>query len=641
MRMTTPTLRTVGLPIFIIAVLLTLAIWAYAPGLGGQLIFDDLPNLMPWETLRDIDDWKKTLTFVFSGNGIPGRPLSLLTFLIDDQSWPPDIHALKRTNLALHLINSMLVLWLCTKLIQRFLPGASPTRQLLLASLASGIWALHPLQVSNVAYIIQRMNLLSTSLELAGLLLFIYGRAALATHPRQALALCSLGIGFFMPVAILAKENGLLLSAFALLVDRYCFALDRSRVFRLWKAVFLWLPLLAFMAYALVENDFFTQKLAIRNFTSWERLLTQGPVIQDYLSKLLLPRLSGSTLFYENFPVSRSLFQPLNTAASWILLLALLGTAWKLRHRLPLASFGLLFYFVGHLMESTLLPLELYFEHRNYLPQLGLWLTLVALLNLAKSRHLQQVLLVSFSAFILILAILTRNNAALWSNSDLQVAMWYQENPGSLRSTQAYANLLLKQGRLTEVHKTLEEGSQRMPKSLSIAISDRYISCYLEDRHTSFAGLAGFAQTADYDLSSVIMLERMRAYAASPAQTLSNCTPITSREVALIYQALLINPNFALPTIHTRLYERLGEIAVSEGDLDKAMDYYDRAFAKSRNPIYRYRQAALLESAGLPAEALPFLDQAEDALTIRKKMVYPDLKPRIEELRKSLTKNGS
>lgn len=639
--MTTSTFRTFGLPALIVAVLLAATTWVYLPGLGGQLIFDDYPNLMPWETLGDIDSWRETLTFVFSGNGTPGRPLSLLTFLMDDQSWSPDIYSLKRTNLAIHLINSLLVLWLCTKLIQRLLPGASAMRQMLLAGLASAIWALHPLQVSNVAYIIQRMNLLSTLLELAGLLLFIHGRAVLATQPVRALVLCSLGIGFFMPAAILAKENGLLLCAFALLVDRYCFEPDRSKVYRLWKAVFLWLPLLAVLAYALKQNDFFLHKLAVRNFTHWERLLTQGPVIQDYLSKLLIPRMSGSTLFYENFPVSRSLFQPWNTATSWLLLLALLGTAWGIRHRLPLASFGLFFYFVGHLMESTLLPLELYFEHRNYLPQLGLWLVLAALLNLADSRRLQIALIASFGVLVLLLAILTRNNAALWSNSDLQVAMWYHENPGSLRSTQAYANVLLKQGRMDDVHKVLQDGIQRMPKSLALTISDRYVSCYLEDRKTSFAGLADFARTADYDLSSVIMLERMRKYEASPLRELSNCTLISARDVAQIYQAMLANPSFGIPSIHSRLYEYLGEIAVSQGSLDEAMDYYDRAFVESPNPIYPYRQATLLESAGLYAEALPFLDKAAAALTLRKQLVYPDLELRISELRAILTKQGN
>lgn len=624
------------LPPVLVATLVAATAWAYLPGLGGQLIFDDYPNLMPWEALGDIDSLQKLLTFVFSGTGAPGRPLALLSLLIDDQSWSPDIYSLKRTNLAIHLLNSLLVLWLCLQLLRHLLPRASAGRQMALAFFASAIWALHPLQVSNVAYIIQRMNLLSTLLELAGMLLFLHGREQLLRHPRRALLLCSASIGLFMPAAILAKENGLLLCAFVLLIDRYCFPPADLRLYRAWKVAFLWLPLLAFLAYCLKEYEFFTLKVAIRDFTSWERLLTQGPVMTDYLAKLLLPRLSGSTLFYENFPISRSLLQPISTLATWLLILSLLGLAWWLRRRLPLVSFGLFFYFIGHLMESTLLPLELYFEHRNYLPQLGLWLAAAGLLNEAKSPRLQRALMAGGVLLVAMLAVMTRHNSALWSDPDLQVAMWYQENPGSLRSVQAYTNVLLKQGRMDEVHQVLTQGQRAAPRSLALVVSQRYVSCYLEDRPTDFADLPARARVADYDLSSTIMLERMRGYRLEPDTPLQNCQPIDNDVIAATYHALLENPAFAVPGIYSRLNEYLAEIAVGNGDLNEAMRLYDRAFESSRNPIYPYRQATLLESAGLPADALRHLDKSEAALTGRHRLVYPELESRIRSLRATL-----
>lgn len=618
--------------------LLGSALWAFAPGLGGDLIFDDYPNFLPWQDIGDITSWEKVLLFTFSGTGTPGRPLSLLSFLVDDQSWSPDTYALKRTNLAIHLINSALILWLCMRLIDLMLPTSPPKKRLILAFFASGIWTLHPLQVSNVSYIIQRMNLLSTTLELIGLLIFIHGRGHLTQAPRKALLLCSIGIGIFMPLAILAKENGLLLCAFALLIERYCFTPSLSSHFRAWKGIFLWLPLAAFLIYCLKEYDFFTQKLAIRNFTSWERLLTQGPIIHDYLGKLLLPQMSGSTLYFENYPVSRSLFNPLSTTTSWLLIISLLTIAWRLRYSRKLISFGIFFYFVGHLMESTLIPLELYFEHRNYFPQLGLWLALAGLISEIHQQRLLKVCGVASLLLVLMLMLMTRANATLWGNTDLQTAMWYRENPGSQRATLSYINLLLKKSKFEEVEVVFTDSMQRMPNNLGLVVSKRYVDCYLLGKTTSFDDIPALARRSDYELSSLLMLERMQNFANDTPSKQSTCQHATQNQVANIYLAILKNPNFNKPSLHSRLNENLSEIAAQNGLLDDAMHYLDKAYNTSRNPIYPFRQATLLHDAGLNEEALKFLQKANDALTLSFALYYPELETRIRELRNTISK---
>lgn len=616
--------------------LLGMATWAFSTGLAGDLIFDDYPNFLPWQQIGDINTWERVLQFTLSGNGFPGRPLSLASFLIDDQSWIPDVQSLKRTNLAIHLVNSCLVLWLCLKLLSCLLPDASDKKRLLLAFFASSIWTLHPLQVSNVSYIIQRMNLLSSMFELIGLLIFFRGRELLNEAPLKAVIYCSIGIGGLMPVAILAKENGLLLCAFALLLDRYCFQHPGPMFFRIWKGFFLWLPLAAFLAYCLNEYDFFTQKLAIRNFTSWERLLTQGPILQDYLSKLLLPRLSGSTLYYENFPVSRSLLSPPATLFSWLFILALLTFSWRVRRSMKLLSFGFFFYFVGHLMESTLIPLELYFEHRNYLPQLGLWLALASIISQLRSARLLRTIGVSSLILIIMLSIMTRENASLWSQTDLQVTMWYKENPGSQRSTQAYLNVLLKNNQLEEADRVFENSLKLMPNNIGLAVAKRYVDCYLRNMPTTFEDLAGFARNADYDLSSILMLERMRSLSSQKPSLDGGCQIATANQIGLIYMAMLKNPNFNTSSIHSRLNEYLSEIAVSNGNLNAAIHHLDKAYQSSKNPIYPYRQAKLLLSAGLLRDASGALEIAESSMSARFALLYPDLEARINDLKKSI-----
>lgn len=629
---------------FSLALLLGLATWSFSAGLGGILIFDDIPNFLPWQNIGDINSLKHIFTFTFSGISLPGRPLSLLSFLIDDQSWPPDVYSLKRTNLAIHLVNSCLIFWLTLKLLPRLLPSKQQ-HSTWLALLVTAIWSLHPLQVSNVSYIIQRMNLLSTLLELAGLLLFVYGRNQLTNSPKRALIICSIAVGFFMPMAILAKENGLLLCAFVLLTEAFCFPKSSLGFWRIWKALFLWLPLLVFLAYILIAFKGFTISYPNRDFNSWERMLTQGPVIVDYLNKLLLPRLQGSGLYFDNFPVSRSLINPLNTLFSWIILLGLITSAWRLRHRLPLFSFGILFYFTGHLMESTLIPLELYFEHRNYFPQWGLWLSLIGLLPLLPntlSPSFKKIGIILTLVVVALLATITRNSSALWSDSKKQTIVWYQENPDSLRNTLEYSNLLLLQGKLDEAQTILKKGELANSTTLILPISKLYVQCYWQGKATNFSILLPIANKAQYDNASLTMLEQMQKLQNNDL-TFSlhdnNCTPPSQEFITNIYHAILNNPHYNQPQVHEYIHERLAEIASKKADLDEAMSEYSIAFEQRKNPIYPYRQALLLESAGLHKDSLSFLRKSENALNIRYRIFYPDLKDRIQLLREKLEIN--
>lgn len=612
--------------------LLLLTAWAFAPGIGGSFIFDDEPNLMRWADIGDIRTLDDVTSFIFSGINFPGRPLSLLSFLVDDQSWLPDIVALKRTNLALHLVNTCLILWLSLKLMRCLMPGHSESRRVWLGLLATAIWSLHPLQVSNVSYVIQRMNLLSTTLELAGLLLFMQGREQLDRTPLRALLLCSLGIGLFTPLAILAKENGLLLCVFALLVEAMCYPASRQRWWAWWKLALLWAPLALFAAYCLITYRGFTIGYEARNYNAWERLLTQGPVVADYLHKLLVPRLQGTGLYLDNFPVSHSLLQPLSTLFCWLLLVALLGIGWQLRQRQPLIAFGIFFYFCGHLMESTVMPLELYFEHRNYLPQIGQWLALAGLLGMDLQAGVRHLLLGVSLLMLLLLAGLTRSNAALWSQPELQTAIWYKENPASLRNTLAYANLLLQTREFSELEHVLAQGRAQHPRSFSLLLSQRMVSCYVQDKPTRFDDLSAAATASDYETSGIIMLERMRTqYRTEPPDITAqrHCTIASDLQIASIYQGFLRNEKYRHTSAYGILLQYLAETAVDHRDGNTAMAYYDQAFAVTRDPVYPFRQAVLLEKAGEPGMALKYVEITRKAMTWRQQQLHPEFLARL------------
>ncbi|HEX6592495.1 MAG TPA: hypothetical protein VF050_10890 [Moraxellaceae bacterium] len=614
--------------------LLALNVWTFFPGLGGRFIFDDLPNLLPWSALGDIDSFSKLQAFIFSSKFLPGRPLALLSFLVDDQSWPPSVYALKASNLALHLVNICLVFWLSSKLLARMLPEQSRNNILLLSLGVAAIWGLHPMQVSTVSYIIQRMCLLSTTFSLIALLLFMQGREQLELQPRRALALCSLGIGLFVPLAILTKETGLLICAFALLIEHFCFVKNNTTPWRLWRLLFLSLPLLLFLVYCLITYRFFTVGFQIRDFNALERLLTQGPVLVDYLHKLVLPTFNSGSLFYDNFPVSRSLIQPPATLLAWLFIAGLLALAWKIRQRHPAIAFGLLFYFCGHLMESTVLPLEIYFEHRNYLPQLGLWIALAGAVSLLGKKSLKAIAGTALALWFLLLVFISHNNAWLWGNPDLQAAAWYKSNPGSLRTTLVYVNALMRSNQAELLEQTLAQGRRDFPGSMNLLLTQRIVACFGRNQPTRFDDLPGIARHADYDNSLVSTLHNLSQQPVTRAGAANGCIAPPPALIAATYKGLLANA--AYKGSWGTIYQYLGEMAQSARDTALAASCYQQAFRYNANPIYAFRAAQQLALLDRQVEALQYLAETKRTLSWRDRMMNPDFPERIRKAREKL-----
>ena len=202
------------------------------------------------------------------------------------------------------------------------------------------------------------MTSLSALLSLASLALFLSWRGTGGVW-RAAAAVGALA------AAAAFKENALLIPLIALL---YLWLTLPAGQRRRWAGLTL---AAAAMASQVGLFLVFSHQYAIRNFTPWERLLTQGRAVARYLSLIAAPLPSRLNLDYD-FPLSTSLLSPWTTLPALALHVALLAAGVALARRRPLASFGILSFYLLHLMESTVAPLELVFEHRAYLPSLFL-----------------------------------------------------------------------------------------------------------------------------------------------------------------------------------------------------------------------------------------------------------------------------
>ncbi|MDE2236192.1 MAG: hypothetical protein KGK44_11700, partial [Gammaproteobacteria bacterium] len=136
--------------------------------------------------------------------------------------------------------------------------------------------------------------------------------------------------------------------------------------------LFLLLPFILGLIWVFVIHHGAALSYAGRDFTLKERLLTEARVIWDYIRWILFPRLPDLGLYHDDIPLSTGWLTPVTTLLSILGLLALLavsGLTWKRR---PWICFGILWFFTGQLLESTVWPLEIAFEHRNYLADMGI-----------------------------------------------------------------------------------------------------------------------------------------------------------------------------------------------------------------------------------------------------------------------------
>jgi hypothetical protein len=116
-----------------------------------------------------------------------------------------------------------------------------------------------------------------------------------------------------------------------------------------------------------------------RPFGLEERLWTETRVLWHYLWWILAPQPGQLSLYHDAFPLSHGPLHPWSGLPAALGLAGLIGGAVLVRRRYPLLSFGILWFFVMQLLVSTVLPLELVFEHRNYLGSIGIFLALFTL----------------------------------------------------------------------------------------------------------------------------------------------------------------------------------------------------------------------------------------------------------------------
>jgi len=579
----------------------------YFPGLNGGFLLDDYPNLRGLTEIGEPASWKQIAEYVLGGfSGALGRPVALLSFALQHADWPGDARAFKYVNLSLHVMNGCLLCWFLLRLGK--IVGWPRSRTLAIALTTTGAWLLHPMQVSTVLYVVQRMTELSTLFTLAGLLAYFHGRERLL-RGEDGLGYLWLSAGVVLggAFATLSKESGILLVIYIWVLEATLLSsLSKPKHWRPWAAVFLFMPLLSLAAYLLLNHEKILAGYTLRDFTLGERLLTEPRVLVDYIAKIFLPHPRAFGLLFDDYPVSRSLLKPLSTLPALLVVVGLIGAAIKYRKRQPAFSFGVLWFFAGHLLESTFIPLELYYEHRNYLSMLG---PVFAATFYATGLHGNLRRLVPFLGVIMLglIVTITWNESLLWANPYRQAITWAAERPLSSRAQEYLAGVWIVEKKDDEALKVFKRMIELHPRDASGYMHWMRLTC--TDRDLPMPNMRTVVDTLKISAYSTVPVGRMEEIVMLREK--NQCQRLNYQELQQCMDALLANPRYYLA--RKNLYALQARLYATAGLLNPAMETMDKAYAIEPTADFALLQMKWLASAGLYDDALRYVQKAREA----------------------------
>lgn len=584
------------------------------PGLSGPFLFDDYQNIVLNPSVQPSSLSWAGLAGAWNGNqsGPLGRPLASLSFALNQLAGGLDSFGFKAINLLLHLLAGAALFGLLRSLLNAAATAGAlhssldePRHREQAAALATALWLLAPLQASTVLYVVQRMTLLSALFSFLGLWAYVHGRG-LQLQGRRGGPWLWLAMPALTLLAALGKENGLLVPLLALACEwtllRWRAAMPESR--RALRSTWIALTLIAALLALWKLPDYWSGlagSYAGRPFTLEERLFTETRVLWWYLRMLLVPDLGAMFLHHDDFPKSLGLLAPISTLPAIVGLALAAGAALLQPTRAPLAAFAVLFYLAGHSLESGPIPLELVFEHRNYLPAAGVMLLLATALLRLKER-LPGIGLWPALALLAVYAGTLAVRSHTWGTEERLVAHGLRHHPQSAR-TQLWAGDLARRHRAQTTGASAEDAD---------TLERRGLAHYLEAARLDPTETVGLTETLLWqaelgqqpDAAVVTELGRRYLRQLPTASTVNGAfalasdvaegrSPLPPETAHSLVSQLLANP--ALGGSHrATVLVGLGDLDWRIGRREAAWERYQQAQALTPTDAYLWLHSAVM-----------------------------------------------
>lgn len=556
----------------------------YLQGITGSFYYDDF---RPLGNLSQVTDLNSAYNFVFSEvSGPLGRSISMITFLLNVNDWPNNIESFLAFNVFLHLINGLLIFTL-SYLLTTLCFKSDARKNYYIALAATAFWSILPIHVSTSFIAIQRMAGLSAFFVFSGISIYLYGlhrqskiSSNLNENSNTGFYWQITGLCIFTLLAAFSKENGVLLPVFILVLEitllRNIASISHRRKLRIFVTSLAFIFILCGLGYFSYSKG---NILPGRDFTLVERLLTQPQVLVDYIKLAFLPITTSFNPFHDNYPIVKSTFESYKAFLSTLVIVLSFGIAVIFRKKWPLYTFAVLWFLSAHLIESSVISLELYFEHRNYVALFGPCFALTVFLFRTSLRY--KVIATAFALIYACTLLLSLTiTAQLWGNKKEAAETWFIQQPGSVRASEHLAFYYLQQGQLQKANSVFQMQTNTCPSCITSQAQAMLSSCLIgmeQETKGFYNNIYPLIQTSTKSTG----IEKTIARTYLEIQN-KKCNHLSIKDLAKLNNALLELPlspyNRKLPFL-----QNLYVIALEEKNIEEAIRLLYLAWAEKKD----------------------------------------------------------
>lgn len=530
----------------------------YSSSLKGPFLLDDGRNIEKNSNIRMTRLTWNNLNQIAHSGLLPNRPLAYISFALNYYFHRYNVVGYRLINILIHLVSGILLYLVVKNTMVLPVVTSRYGHFMWIPYVAACVWLIHPLHSQSVTYIVQRMTSMAAMFYMLSMWLYIKARQSDRTIFQMVLFA---GCGISGILALGTKETSATLPVFIFLYEWFFFQ-DLSPGWLKRRIILIVGVGVLFCSVVFLYTD--GQPLAkimatykTRDFTLLQRVLSESRVVILYLGLIFYPHPDLLNLDYD-FPLSYSIIDPPTTLLAFAIIIGMLTLAFWLAPKDRLVSYCL-FWFLGNLViESTVVGLELVFEHRTYLPSMLIVVMTILLVN----RYLRPNLLkvVAVISLIMVLSVWTYERNSVW-NSD--VTLWQdvvKKSPQKARPHNNLGNALRRQGKLSEAIYHFKE---------ALRIDPNYAKA-----HNNLGIVLATQGDAETALSHFYLaLELNPSY----AEAYSNIGVTLARQGRLdeainnFSIALRLKPDYA------KVHNNLGAALVRQGRLKDALEHFKAA----------------------------------------------------------------
>ena len=567
--------------ILLLSLLAIVVILIYADTLSTPFILDDIHNIRNNPHIRVPSLSLKNLIRAGFQSPESCRPVANISFALNYYFNGFNLVGFHLINILIHIFSGVFLYFFVKATLKTPVLRARFEKYGWVPFFTAFIWLVHPLQTQSVAYLVQRMNSLAAMFYMLSMLFYVKFRLN-EDNRRQWLLLAGCALTGLLAVG--TKQNSATLPVFIILYEWYFFqGLSLKwgrRHFLVLGSLLLFLIIISLIYLDLDPVFRILSAYKHRDFTLLQRVLTQFRVVILYVGLLLWPQPSRLNLDHD-VALSYSLTDPVTTLISMAVITALIALAILTAKREPLLSYGILWFFGNLAIESSVIGLELVFEHRNYLPSMFVVLAMVAL----AFRYVKPAWLgIAFLCVVgTLFTVWTFERNRVWMDELSLYRDCVEKSPAKARPHNNFGAILLRRGRLPEAIDEFQAALRIKPDD---ADAHYNLGNALVKQGSLTKGIYHFSEALGRQPGNIKILNNLAA-----TLVLLERYP---EAIENFKKALKINPAEA------DLHNNLGVALKKQGDLDNAMHHFSRAL--EINPANESARRNLAEIESLMLE---------------------------------------